>query len=83
MATIDHLKSKLDLERNLPNYSGERRLVLSCVKCNQKRNIRERKKLIQKYGQPGRDLFGDIKRGRLKMIKMLKNGGKKNGIWGI
>ena len=48
-ATIDHLYSKLHpLRKTYP--TGERRLVLSCHKCNDERNELEIERIIS-YGQ--------------------------------
>lgn len=37
MATIDHLRSRFNPRRKEPNPKGEKRRVLACHKCNQKR----------------------------------------------
>lgn len=40
-ATIDHLRSKFDGDRTVPNMEYERRRVLACLKCNGERSAKE------------------------------------------
>lgn len=44
MATIDHLRSRLDPERQ-NHYPSERRYILACWKCNNERSKKENSKL--------------------------------------
>ena len=48
VATIDHLRSKLDPSRQMIDYSQNPRTVLSCSKCNQERAKEEVSKLTKK-----------------------------------
>ena len=40
-ATIDHLVSRLNVHRWVKKKAGQRRKVLACYECNQRRNIQE------------------------------------------
>lgn len=46
LATVDHLRSRLNTSRHEPNVTNEERTVLSCWQCNNIRGI-----LDQKTGQ--------------------------------
>ena len=48
VATIDHLRSKLDPSRQIIDNSQNPRTVLSCNKCNQERAKKEVSKLTKK-----------------------------------
>jgi hypothetical protein len=37
LATLDHLRSRLEMSRHEPNFSNEERTVLSCLLCNHTR----------------------------------------------
>jgi hypothetical protein len=41
LATIDHLRSRYDSTRQEPAQEGERRRVLACYACNNRRNTEE------------------------------------------
>ena len=47
MATIDHLRNRLDFNRTEPNTEREARTVLSCKKCNQDRGDESVKSLTK------------------------------------
>lgn len=55
MATVDHLISRYNPERWVRAKTNERRKVLACYECNQRRSEEETKKLhpieLQKRGQ--------------------------------
>lgn len=64
-ATIDHLKSRFDPERQV-NPSYEERTVLACNKCNFKRNLEETK------SRPIEELWERSSKGHLSMEHKLK-----------
>jgi len=45
LATLDHVKSRLSLDRFVKTKNGENRKVLACYECNSKRAAEETKKL--------------------------------------
>ncbi len=47
MATIDHLRNRLDSDRKEPNTESQSRTVLSCKKCNQDRGDESVKSLTK------------------------------------
>ncbi len=70
VATIDHLRSRLDPSRQIPNYDSNIRTVLSCRRCNNERAKEEVSKLTKK------DLWERAKRypkNHKKKIKENKN----------
>jgi hypothetical protein len=54
IATFEHLISRLNPDKGLPNHSNEQRLVLACFECNQERSkLDQRKWKNRKYTKVG------------------------------